>query len=566
MKIVLINKLDQFISGQINKIVGANIPRAVKHASWKDGGLSIPSIREKAHVGRVKALIRLITNNDYNIRLLINSAINNERIKRKIPIEEDINNHSFFNWNTSINVKEHKGTNSIVQRARISLNELNLSLFKSDTLSNDEDINNSKDLSVDSFKIHDKTTDDSLTFQSCKNIALFLTKQRRERWKLALDSHSMHLHSFHSLINNPLSSEFIIKQKFPINDKIIKFALKARTNNLGTPEFDELINGKQHVFCPFCTKHGKNCIQSLSHILNGCVHKFPDYTVRHNRIQGIIVEYVKELPGIEEIYTDNSIHMPDIPSELSRLRPDIITWFNNRTKCIIFEISIPYASIQWNEDTLEKVYKHKKEKYNSLVSFLRRKGIEVVCGVVIVSSVGAVYHESINDINRIFSDRKKCKTIIKRLAINSIMGSLNVWTKSSITKDKPNQIELNNIDSNSNGLVLDNTKSICSPDAHSENSNDVLINDDSCIINGRTLNVSEYFFKSSDDDDMLIEDDHLSDDDASGGCSEAKSPILVSSDTSDSLVEKLNEDTNTGSISHLSSEDEISSNYDYISE
>ncbi|WP_334097073.1 reverse transcriptase domain-containing protein, partial [Helicobacter typhlonius] len=427
MKLAHVNKLDQFISSQINKIIGANIPRAVKHASWKDGGLSIPSLREKADVGRVKALIRMITNSDPNIRILINSAINNERIKRNIPVASNDEKHSFFNWSSSHTTTERKGTNSIVQRARKSLKTLNLELTNEcndDDEFNDSTLDNSE---LNAFKLMDTETNKDVIFQSSKNISLFLTNQRRSRWNAAITSPSMHLHAFYSLKDNPLSSKFLIKQQYPMNDTIVKFAIKARTNNLGTPEFDELINGKEHTPCPNCLKHGKSCIQSLSHILNGCICKYPEYTGRHNRIQSIIVQHVKELPDVEEIYTDNSIHLPGIPEELARLRPDIIAWIKNRSKCIIIEISIPYASKQWNADTLETAYNHKMNKYSSLITFIRNQGINVVYGAVIVSSVGAVYQESIKDINRIFIDRKKCKTIIKRLAINAIIGSLDVW-------------------------------------------------------------------------------------------------------------------------------------------
>ena len=130
MKLAHLNKLDQFISSQINKIIGANILRAVKHASWKDVSLSIPSLREKANVGRVKALIKMITNSDLNIWILINSAIDNERIKRKILVASNDEKNSFFNWSSSHTTTERKDTNSIVQQARKSIKTLNLELTK----------------------------------------------------------------------------------------------------------------------------------------------------------------------------------------------------------------------------------------------------------------------------------------------------------------------------------------------------------------------------------------------------------------------------------------------------
>lgn len=277
---------------------------------------------------------------------------------------------------------------------------------------------------VSSFKLTDSTTGNDFTFNSCKNISLFLTTQRRERWKLLLQS--MHLHTFYSLDNNPLSSEFLTKQKYPLKDHIIKFALKARTNSLGTPEFDEILNNKKHTPCPLCLRHGRNSVQSLAHILNGCVSKFNDYTTRHNRLQSILIEHIKKIPSTAEIQCDKKINIDSLPPNLSKLRPDIVIWNLNRTACKIIEISVPYASITWGEDALKKAYDEKKLKYKDLIEWIRNQNISVEYFVIIVSSVGAVFQESIADVHRLFPNKKIARTLIKRLAINAIMGSMDV--------------------------------------------------------------------------------------------------------------------------------------------
>ena len=499
LKFTHVRKLDELISGLINKEVKAVIPVAVKHGSWKDGGLSIPCIREKAEVARVKALIKMITNEDASIRTLIEKAIEDERTLRKVEIEVDNSKQRFLNWACNINQIEHKGTNSIVQRARRASEFLDL------TLTTEQEDESDEVDSIPHIKVKDTLLNKEKIFNSNKGVSLFLTNRRRDRWKSHLQKQSFHLHSFFSLSNNPLSSEFLIKQQFPINDEIIKFALKARTNNLGTTEFDELINGRQHTPCPSCLSHGKHCIQSLAHILNGCTCKYHDYTIRHNRIQNILVEYIKELAGIEEIYTDNSIHMAGIPEDLAKLRPDIVSWFSNRSKCVILEVSIPYATIQWNSDTLENVYNHKVLKYNGLVTHLRSQGINVTYGAIIVSSVGAVFQESINDINRIFINRKVCKTIIKRLAINAIIGSINIWKNrthyqsSPITDPNTHEVDLNGPQILNSPVADDNPHPSESP-----------ANDPAQIIDIVSQDPHPTYASSSDGDEPF-EDDYLSD-------------------------------------------------------
>lgn len=232
------------------------------------------------------------------------------------------------------------------------------------------------------------------------------------------------MYTFH---DNPLSNSYMIRQNYPIGDKFFRFAIRCRANLLGTPEFNELIHGAVHTPCPRCLNQGDSHTQSLSHILNGCIYSYRLYTERHNRIQNVLIEYLKENPDIQEIYEDKSINIIDIPDNLKRLRPDIVTWSNNRNKCLIIEISVPYGKKNYDEDTLSDVYLHKKEKYSEIVSFLRDRNIDVTFCVVIVSSIGAVFKESINDINRIIKNKKQAKSAIRRISANAILGSLKIW-------------------------------------------------------------------------------------------------------------------------------------------
>ena len=145
----------------------------------------------------------------------------------------------------------------------------------------------------------------------------------------------------------------------------------------------------------------------------------------------MLVEYLKDRGDIEEIHEDKTINFPDLTEDLRRLRPDIVAWSNNRNKCIIIEISVPYGKKNWESDTLADVYSHKKEKYSELVNFLRDRNIDVTFGVIIVSSIGAVFRESINDINRIINVKKQAKTAIKRISACAVLGSMKIWLSRS---------------------------------------------------------------------------------------------------------------------------------------
>ncbi|KAK8835597.1 hypothetical protein M9Y10_042483 [Tritrichomonas musculus] len=92
-----------------------------------------------------------------------------------------------------------------------------------------------------------------------------------------------------------------------------------------------------------------------------------------------------------------------------------------------FEISVPYAYTNWGDDSLKKVYEYKLNKYRELVEFLRSRNIEVQIYPAIVSSLGAVYKDTISDLNKVFTQRSKCKSLIKRLSINVVWRSLKTW-------------------------------------------------------------------------------------------------------------------------------------------
>ncbi|KAK8835598.1 hypothetical protein M9Y10_042484 [Tritrichomonas musculus] len=190
LKIEDIEKLDSMIRSLINKKVGRNILLAVKHGSWNDGGLSIPSIRNMGEVGKVKSLIRMLSNKDPDIRTLAEAAIESEMHVRNVVEESDIESQCFFNWKEDINHSEHSETNSIVQRARNALKRLDLRLTFA---RNNGEV---EEKAPQNLFLKDTSLDKSLTFNSCMKVPCFIKSFRRERWKSKLSCNSEH--AFHS--------------------------------------------------------------------------------------------------------------------------------------------------------------------------------------------------------------------------------------------------------------------------------------------------------------------------------------------------------------------------------
>lgn len=194
-----------------------------------------------------------------------------------------------------------------------------------------------------------------------------------------------------------------------------------------TSKFFEIIENRQHSVCQSCLRDGRALNLSLAHILNGCRGRYVQYTQWHNDAQNIIVDYMKKLLCIEEIYTDKSFHLTNMPDDIKRLRPDVVACANNRSKCYIVEVSFPYACQSFGNNSLMTVYQHKKDKYRPLNNFIQRLNIHVQFFVIVVSSLGAVHHDTITDISRLFPIHKVKSTFIKRVSRAALIGSMKFW-------------------------------------------------------------------------------------------------------------------------------------------
>jgi hypothetical protein len=95
---VQLMKLDQKIRGEINaqlKIRG--FPIECHHMSWKDGGLSYPSLVDRSQVLTLRSFAQMVLSQDMDIREVMDRFIAEEREFRKI--EEDREEETIFlNW------------------------------------------------------------------------------------------------------------------------------------------------------------------------------------------------------------------------------------------------------------------------------------------------------------------------------------------------------------------------------------------------------------------------------------------------------------------------------------
>jgi hypothetical protein len=96
---------------------------------------------------------------------------------------------------------------------------------------------------------------------------------------------------------------------------------------------------------------------------------------------------------------------------------------------VLIDISCPYGRISYGENTLEKVYVDKLEKYGRLardLETIRNMKVEII--PIIASSLGAVYSQSLEELQHLFvyEDKMK-KKIERRLSQAAVAGSFQIW-------------------------------------------------------------------------------------------------------------------------------------------
>lgn len=403
-----IDRMDRAVRVSINKIVRAKLPIAVFHASWKDGGLGIPSMKDRQQVAVIRALFCMLTSKHEKIRNLMNHSIEQERRKRKIGISEE---SPYLGWDitTEEGISGTRGTSSLAARSCRAIMNYGMKLSREEELEKE----------TLKLKIQEKQ-EVTIKSQNTGNEAIL--QHLRDSWREKLAQQTFHLHSFLSLSANKNSNAFIIRASKPVKDSYMKFVIKARTNTLPTQEFKEIMEHRPHTGCPRCQAITNN---SLQHLLNGCPINRRMIMDRHDSIVNHLAE---ELRTEQHAYVAKDARISLIQLEENRLlKPDIQFWSEDRKQVLLVEVNCPYAKTWEGYDSLKEKYETKQDKYRDLIRELRDKGVKANLMVVVVSSLGAVYKETEKEIKKMIPNLRKANKICRRISSLAILGSAKIW-------------------------------------------------------------------------------------------------------------------------------------------
>jgi hypothetical protein len=426
-----LKKMDQHIRVSIDEVLRVRgLPVECHHASWRDGGLSYPSLEDRRRVLMIRSFTQMMLSRDDKIKRAMRWFAEDERQYRCITEDQ---RSQFLNWK---NEKGESGTAALVAKTRKACRKMNIGL----KLTNDEVV-----LITNETEYKTKTA---------VGIGRFLTQKVIRTGKIdKLIAHTVRGAGFTTLKDNEVSNMMLTNVYTRRSDSDFRFVVVGRADCLPTPVNLQLWFGdRRGERCHRCTLNRR---PTFAHILNGCTMNFGLYTARHDQLSNVVRRAVITCLGEDlrsEIALGIETQDEGIPEELKVLKPDMM--FTRRSPTgpgsnspekgrrgsegmerhgedmiEIIEFTCPYGHISHGRDTLKARYEEKQQKYAELAHELSRvRHTPVRVTAVIVSSMGAVYGPSLAALRRVLacSDQELIR-LCRRMSEAVIVGSFGIW-------------------------------------------------------------------------------------------------------------------------------------------
>ena len=410
-----LKKLDENIRGKLAKMLSASgIPTSWFYTARHDGGLHLQKLTERQKALTIRLYVAMVQSKDKSIREMIKASDDAEIIFRDATVDET---SPFLNIklrdNGSIVARRNHGTSNLLSRCVKSLHDLDIGLsFKNDA-----------------FSLTDLISHSSVDVNS-SNVLKTIMKILMKRHGDSLRDFPMKGHTFHTLINSPLSNYFL-KTNALMADSVVRFAIKARTNSLITGSLLSTLNQNdttnRNNRCPRCGQ-----VETLNHILNSCKHKKHLYTKRHDAVQNILRNYLTEQCR-ENVHANQCVRGRSgehLTGDSASLKPDLWWWSNNRL--FIAEFTIPYGMMSnrngESQSTLSLRRSEKLEKYRNLINDCNEKfNCETTLLVFIISSLGAIPVETIEDLKKVTLSDKDVGKLGGRMVAAAIRESMILY-------------------------------------------------------------------------------------------------------------------------------------------
>ena len=412
-----IRKLDTKIRGILDKRLHAQgLPKDFFYTNWRDGGLSLKNLEERQAELTLDAYTRLHDSDDKQTRSIFRYCIEEEMKLRGGRRNEASANLGIQLPNDPRTTS--RGTHCLLARAMKAVELLEVGIYRRE----------------EKFWMKDARKEEAREEEVRKkpaNLLPFLNALLAERHAENLANNPMKGHTFPTLRKLPMSNYFM-DWRSNISNGLIRFAWRARTNSLETGEIERRA-GRGTGQCQLCGQQ-----ESLMHRLNGCPRKKHLFKPRHDGIVSILAEAVRRHAGraTRALHFDSTVKGPNGEAledeETRRLKPDI--WYYEGATLKVIEVTVPYGQLTDRNgervSTLKIRREEKVRKYEQLLETARRQyQIQAELYVIVVSSLGAVPEETINDLRRLVL--AQANTTVKRMVIAALKGSHDIFLNRS---------------------------------------------------------------------------------------------------------------------------------------
>ena len=414
-------EVDKCIRKVVRMHVKANLPLPVYYTHWKDGGLGLTTLYERAKALRIKAFMAMYNSKNFMTRSLMRDFVESERKHRGVNRSKNEEDCDFLDWTNT--QSKRRGTDCLAIKAMEAAQYFKIKL----TLINDRLVADLSNMTENNEQEEQNDVDSS------KEITRLLMKMKKEEHQSELVHNLKTGHSFRNISNSPYANIFIGNFKVALNDNIASWAIKARCNMLLTGSRCVAFNKPFNINCPYCLTHNND---SISHRLNSCKCNQNDKKKRHNMVQNVIIRAASKRFKDSHITTDHGVNVDNeqIDAPFNKLRPDIVIW--NDKHIHIIEITCPYDSVsEKGVDLLDERYNEKVSKYKDLIAKCNSQyKRETDLTTVVVSSLGAIHKKSIKEIGKLLGcssgkNPKKLKNLCKRLSLSALIGSYFIFYK-----------------------------------------------------------------------------------------------------------------------------------------
>ena len=446
-----LKEIDTLIRSTIDRHVGGTkIPVNLFYTHWKDGGFSLIPMQERARILITKSFVSMCNSRNQKTKEAMKEFIESERNFRGIPLTQhdsfdEVSEHGFLNWNMETN--NTRGTDTIIFHAFRASKKLDFNIKMGDSgvyieaqmeMPNKKRHNNAEEIGSEGNEEANTTNYVLQNATLPREIIMILTKRLRKSYQEMLISNQGIGHTFINLENEPYANVFMSDYRHPMNDTIRSWIVKARCNLLFTGKKAIKYSNQPIQNCPKCPYCWTTEEDTIMHRLNGCKSNLQAQTKRHNSVQNVIIDFVKDRRKDLTFKINSSVMIDNVQlsEEYRRLKPDITLWNDN--ELYIVEISCPYGNMTKDDEgneinSLDKVYKQKVEKYANLVNECREKfDRRTKLIIVIVSSLGAIHKRSIAGIKKLLRLKKNKKKgilniALRRMSIVSCISSYFIY-------------------------------------------------------------------------------------------------------------------------------------------